>query len=357
MTVVGKAVTDSFYARAIQYSYFDGCSTGGRAALNEAQQYPADYNGIVAGAPAINWTSFVPADIWPALVMNQMHDALPTCKETAFTDAATKACQGGDGVDDGTITDPADCRWNADALIGTATPCGTITATDAAVMNKIMEGPVSTDGKKLWYGLEPGASLAAIAGTTTAADGTTTPVPFSIAVGYLGTWLQKNANWDWTTLTYAQFDKLFAQSENEFSADLATNDTDLQAFKNDGGKLLIWHGLADPLVFPQGTIQYYQGVQKAMGGAHNTDSFARLFLAPGASHCGSGAGPAPSDPMSALAAWVEHGKAPRSIAAVLTDPTTGKTVLTRKLCAYPETARYTGHGSTNDAKNFACVKQ
>jgi hypothetical protein len=355
MTVAGKAVTQAYYPGELRDSYFYGCSTGGREGLMEAQRYPDDYNGIVSGAPAINWTRFIPAEIWPALVMNRMHDALPTCKEDAFTSAVIKACDARDGVTDGIISNLAGCRWNADRLIGVQTPCGTITPADAAVMNKIWAGPVSTRGMKLWYGLERGASLAGLAATTTT-NGVTTPAPFPITVSWLGTWLQKNPNWDWKTLTYAQFDRLFAQSVAEFSGVIATDNPNLSAFRDHGGKVLIWHGLADELIFPQGTIQYYQRVQRAMGGPRAASSFARLFLAPGAQHCASATGPAPADPLAAVVNWVEHGQAPTSILGTVTDPTTGVVTLSRPLCAYPLVARYTGHGSTSQARNFTCAR-
>jgi feruloyl esterase len=354
MSVTGKAVTTAFYASKPRYSYFNGCSTGGREGLMEAQRYPADYNGIVSGAPAINWTRFIPAEIWPELVMKQSGDYLPTCKEDAFTAAVVKACDPRDGVTDGIISDPADCHWNPATLIGTVTPCGTITATDAAVVVRIWSGPVSTRGSKLWYGLEPGASFDGLAATTTV-NGVTGPAPFPISATWLGTWLQQNPSWNWQTLTYAQFDRLFQQSVREFSGVIATDNPNLSQFKRDGGKILIWHGLADQLIFPQGTINYYQRVQQAMGGAKQTDSFARLFLAPGAQHCASAAGPAPANPLAAVASWVEHGQAPTSILATVTDPTTGAVTLSRPLCAYPLTAHYTGHGNPSVASNFYCA--
>jgi hypothetical protein len=278
MSVVGKAVTKAYYTRQARYSYFNGCSTGGHEGLMEAQEYPADYNGIVAGAPAINWTKFVPSEIWPQLVMNESHDFLPTCKENAFVKSAVKACDGQDGVIDGVIADPAKCAWNPDKLVGFRTRCGIITRTDAAVAEKIWAGPTTTSGEPLWYGLERGASLAVLAGTITNPAGVTTGKPFSVPVSWLGTWLQRNPKWNWRTLTYAQFDMLFQQSVAEFSGVLAADNPDLTAFKQDGGKILIWHGLADQYIFPQGTINYYQRVQKAMGGPAATDSFAQLHL-------------------------------------------------------------------------------
>jgi hypothetical protein len=353
MTVDGQALTTAFYGNAPRFSYFYGCSTGGRQGLMEAQQYPADYDGIVSGAPAINWTRLTPAQLWPALVMNAGHDFLPACKEAAFTNAVIAACDGSDGVVDGVIGDPSACHWNPHALVGTNTPCGAITATDADVIEKIWRGPETLRGTPLWFGLEPGTNLGVLAGTATV-NGVTTAVPFVIATDWLGIFLQRNPNWDWRTLTYREFDTLFARSVAEFSRTIATDDPNLSAFARQGGKILIWHCLADPLIFPQGTIDYYRAVQQTSDGT--AGSFARLFLAPGASHCVSDAGPAPTDPLAAVVSWVEHGRAPASIPAALVDPATGGVVQTRPLCAYPLVARYNGHGSTNDAANFTCAR-
>lgn len=362
MTVTGKAVSTSYYDQTPSYSYFDGCSTGGREGLMEAQRYPADYNGIVSGSPAINWTEFIPAEIWPALVQNEMNDFLAPCKEAAFTEAATVACGGIDGV----IQNPDSCAWNPQTLVGTVTPCGTITSTDAAVMEKILQGPVSLTGKKLWYGLEPGASLTGLASTTVnPTTGAIVGSPFPIATDYIADWLLQDPSWDWHTLTYAQFDQLFAQSVSEYETTIATNDADLRPFKEDGGKLVIFHGLADPLIFPQGSIRYYQSVEQAMGGAAATDSFARLYLAPGAQHCIADAGPYPpqfmaqfpltqtGNPLSSVVDWVEQGHAPNSLLAVKIDATTGVTTESRPLCAYPAEPRYTG-GNPNLATSYLC---
>jgi feruloyl esterase len=353
MTVTGKAVTTVYYPSPLRFSYFNGCSTGGREGLMEAQRYPADYNGIVSGAPAINWTKFIPSEIWPELVMNQSGDFLPTCKEDAFTESAVQAC----GTVNGVITNPDACDWNPYKLVGLVTPCGVITAQDAAVMTKIWDGPETTTGRKLWYGLERGASLAGLAATVTA-SGVTTGAPFPISAEWLGTWLLKNPSWNWQTLTYAQFDELFAQSVSEFSSVIATDNPDLSAFKADGGKIIIWHGLADQLIFPQGTVKYYQRVQHAMGGPRATDSFARLFLASGAQHCASAAGPAPAPaaPMTALVSWVEHSNPPGVLLGTTVDPATGVVTDSRPICRYPQFARYTGHGSTTVASSFTCAR-
>lgn len=352
MSVAGKAVTRAYYPTPLRYSYFNGCSTGGREGLMEAQRYPADYNGIASGAPAINWTRFIPSEIWPELVMKQSGDYLPTCIENAFTESAVRAC----GTTNGVITSPSACDWNPYQLVGLVTPCGTITRQDASVMQKIWDGPQTTTGRKLWYGLERGASLAGLAATTTSSSGVTSGSPFPIAASWLGTWLLKNPSWNWQTLTYAQFDQLFAQSVREFSSVIATDNPNLTAFRDDGGKIIIWHGLADQLIFPQGTINYYQRVQRAMGGPKATDSFARLFLASGAQHCASAAGPAPApgQPLAAVVSWVEHGVAPTVIPGETIDPATNVVTDSRPICEYPRFARYTGHGSTNVASSYTC---
>ena len=347
MTVAGKAVTQVYYPSPLRYSYFNGCSTGGREGLMEAQRYPADYNGIVSGSPAINWTKFIPSELWPELVMLQSKDFLPACKETAFTDAVIAACADGSGV----IENPAACRFNPFKLVGEVTPCGTITQTDAAVMEKIWTGPV-VDGRHLWYGLEPGSSVLSLAATTSS-NGTTGPEPFPIPVGWLQYWLTQNPGFNWQTLTDEQFLRYFEQSVAEFAYPIATDNPDLGAFERDGGKILIWHGLADQLIFPQGTIQYYQRVQDTLG-AENTATFARLFIAPGAQHCAAAAGPAPANPLQDVVNWVEHGQAPATILATGgTDPASSEPTQ-RPLCMYPYLSEYVS-GDPDNLSSYSCV--
>jgi hypothetical protein len=346
MSVVGEAVTRIYYPSPLRYSYFNGCSTGGREGLMEAQRFPADYNGIVSGSPAINWTKFIPSELWPELVMLQSNDFLPTCIETAFTNAAIAACADASGV----IEDPAACHFNPFALVGEVTPCGTITRTDAAVMEKIWQGPI-VDGRHLWYGLEPGSSTLGLAATITS-DGTTGPEAFPIPVGWLQYWLTQNPSFNWETLSYQQFAQYFVQSVLEYAYPIATDNPNLSAFERDGGKILIWHGLADELIFPQGTIQYYQRVQDTLG-AQNTATFARLFLAPGAAHCGPAAGPAPANPLQDVVNWVEHGQAPTTILATGgTDPSGQATQ--RQLCMYPYLSEYVS-GDPASLSNYSCV--
>ena len=271
--------------------------------------------------------------------------------ESAFTAAAVQACAGPDGV----ISSPSGCHWNPDELIGQVTPCGVITRQDATVMEKIWQGPETTSGRKLWSGIDRGADLSGVAATTTSSTGATTGNPYPGAVTWLGTWLQQNPSWNWQTLTYTQFDTLFRQSVREFSKVLATNDPNLKTFRKDGGKLLLWHGLADQYIPVQGTIDYYHRVQHAVGGPEATASFARLFLAPGAQHCESAAGPAPSDPLAAVVAWVEHGQAPTEIPATVVDSATGIATASRPLCAYPLTSVHNGTGTLGVPAAYHCT--
>ncbi len=363
--VVGKAVTAAYYGTGARFSYFNGCSTGGRQAMSEAQNYPSDFDGILAGAPAINWQKYVPASLWPELVMQRSGDFLPQCKFAAFQAAAIKACDTlGDGVVDGVIGDPLSCKFDPSSLVGTSTPCGTITGLDATIVKRIIAGARSTSGEFLWYGLQWGAPFAGdfpgtgLANTTTI-DGTLVGAPFPLILEHLGTWVQQNppvpaGSWDWTTTTYEQFDQLFQQSVEMYGDVIGTDDPDLRRFKEAGGKLVIWHGQADQLVFPQGSVDYYRRVQKRMGGASETNAFARLYLAPGVSHCGFGPGPQPEDALSQLVQWVENRKAPDSLNGVARDPSTGAVTATRPICMYPNVAAYRGSGPANVASSFEC---
>ena len=367
LAVVGKALSAAYYGAPANYAYWNGCSTGGRQGMAEAQRYPSDFNGILAGAPAINWQKYVPASLWPELVMQRSGDLLPQCKFDAFQAAAIKACDSlGDGVVDGVIGDPFECHFDPHSLVGTSTPCGTITAQDADVVARIAAGPRTTSGGFLWYGLTWGAPFAGpvsnpfdgLANTTTSGN-KTVGVPFPLVLQYLGTWVQRNppvpqGTWDWTTTTYRRFDELFQQSVDMYGNVMGTDDPNLRAFKKSGGKLIMWHGLADQLIFPQGTINYYNRVQRFMGGTPEATDFARLFLAPGVTHCGLFApGPVPADPLGQLVQWVENDKAPASLDGVIRD-SSGAVIATRPICEYPDIAHYDGQGATTSASSFSC---
>ncbi|GIF76868.1 tannase [Asanoa siamensis] len=302
MAIVGKDVARSFYGSPVRYSYWNGCSTGGRQGFAEAQRHPKDFQGILAGAPATSWDRFAVATLWPQVVFNEEKTYPTVCELEAFTTAAVKACDRLDGVADGIIDDPRDCHWDARRLIGTKVVCDgreiTISPAVADVVNKIWAGP------KLWYGPNKGASLSALANAGT---------PFFVADTWVRYFVERDPAFDTTTLTYREFARLFQQSQDRFHDVIGTDDPNLFAFRAAGGKLLSWHGQADELIPTRGSVDYRQRVERLMGGAHRVDDFYRLFLLPGVTHCGGGSGPQPVDPLGALVRWVEKGHAPTTI--------------------------------------------
>ncbi|MFF8381239.1 tannase/feruloyl esterase family alpha/beta hydrolase [Streptomyces sp. NPDC015661] len=356
--VVGKAVVDAVYGRRASYSYFNGCSTGGRQGYMEAQRYPDDYDGILAKAPAISWAEYEVATVWPQVVMNNEKTHPTGCEFAAFTGAAVKACDPLDGVKDGLVNDPARCDFDPRRLIGTKVVCEgkelTITAADAAVVRKIWDGPRTTSGEKLWSGVPIGADLAGLAGVNPPdADGNVTGAPFPVPAEWVRLWVAKNPSFDLSKVTYSQFAQLFKQSEAEYDKIIGTDDPDLSGFRRSGGKLLTWHGQADQFIPAQGTVQYRQRVEREMGGAKRVDDFYRLFLAPGTVHCGLNQGDGTTDDLGALTAWVEQGKAPKTLPATLINAE-GKQV-NRDLCSYPKVSHYTGLGDPAAASSFRCV--
>ncbi|GAA3128291.1 DUF6351 family protein [Streptosporangium carneum] len=356
MTLLAKQVIAKVYGRPAAYSYWNGCSTGGRQGYMEAQRHPGDYDGILATAPAVNWDEFEVATLWPQVVMNQENTFPAPCEFDAFTQAAVKACDRLDGVSDGLIGDPAKCAFDPRRLIGKTVECDgkqeTITAADAAVVRRIWDGPRTPTGRKLWAGVPVGAGFD-LAGTRVDADGDRVGAPFPVPAAWVSTFLKRQPSFDVSTITYAEFAELFAQSQAEYDTIIGTDDPDLSAFRRSGGKLLTWHGQADQLIPAQGTVNYFQHAQRATGG--RLDDFYRLFLAPGVAHCAgpTSTGPVPTDALGALTAWVERGKAPRTLSAAITNAS-GATV-TRELCPYPSVSRYTGHGDPADAASHRCV--
>src|SRR6516162_9103783 len=274
MTVVGKALTEAFYGKAPRYSYFVGGSTGGRQGLMEAQRYPEDYDGIISACPAINWHRFLPADIWPQVVMAARGNFVPKAKLDAATAAAVASADASDGVTDGVIDDPSRCTYDPKELVGTKVGDSTFTEADADVVRKIWEGPRGQDGSFLWYGLARGTELFALAGT---GGSPLAGRPFSIPREWCQYFLLQDPKWDWTTLTPSRFERLWVQSVEEFGAVIGTDDPDLTRFRDRGGKIIITHGLADQLIPAGGTIDYYKRVLQRMGGGEEVGRFARML--------------------------------------------------------------------------------
>jgi Tannase and feruloyl esterase len=379
MTLKAKAVIAAYYGQAQDYAYWDGCSTGGRQGWKEAQLYPDDYDGILAGAPAFNWDRFIPAELWPEFAMNRDAGApVSQTKLTAVTAAAIKACDGADGVVDGVINDPRQCRFDPHVLVcgqpGAPPPGTCLGKTEADAVEQIWRGARGPNGEFLWYGLEPGASFAGLANSSSA----TPPValPFVITLDHWRLWIKQDPSFDWYTLNTASFEKGFRESQQKFNAVIGTDDPDLSGFRAHGGKMITYHGWTDQLIFPKGSIDYFNRVVAANGGLKRVQQFDRLFMVPGMNHCAGGAGavnfgqsgvvPVSLDPehdaVLALQEWVEQGVAPDKLIATTDQPVTRHAAenptqpspFTRPLCPYPEEAKYKGAGDPTDAANFVC---
>ncbi|MFC0431777.1 tannase/feruloyl esterase family alpha/beta hydrolase [Kutzneria buriramensis] len=350
LAVVGKDLTARYYGHPVTYSYWNGCSTGGRQGYAEAQRYPGDFNGINAGAPAVFWAQFAVATLWPAVAMNQEHDILSGCELAAFNAGAVKACAGPDGL----IDRPDQCGFDPRSLIGTQIVCDgkqiTISARDADVVRKIWNGPTDEHGRRLWGGLPKGADFAGIAGTVAAPDGSLTAPGFVVADQWVQNFLLRQPALDVTKITYAQFDALFRQSVAQYDNIIGTADPDLSRFRAAGGKLLTTVGTADQLIPTSGLFDYRRQVDRLFGGTQRVDDFYRLFVVPGGFHCVGGAGATPTDPLKALVDWVEHGKAPATLPAANADGS-----VTRDLCRFPKVSRYLGHGDPAAASSYRCA--
>lgn len=354
--VIGKAVARAFYGRPVSYSYWNGCSTGGRQGYAEAQEHPRDFDGVLANAPAVDWTRFAVATLWPQTVMHNDRHFPADCVLTAFRRAAIAACDPHDGVTDGVTDQPADCGYDPRALVGATVLCAgeevTVTAEDAEVVRKIWAGPTDPRGRSLWSGLPKGADFAWLARTEHDENGVPSAPGFPVAVAWVRSFLAKQPGFDTSTITYERFTELFHQSVREYDDVIGTSDPDLGGFRRAGGKLLTFVGTADQLIPPGGTIAYRDRVERRLGGADRVNDFYRLFLAPGVEHCGGGSGPAPTNPLGALVDWVEHGRAPSTLPAATADGSR-----TRDLCAYPQVSRYRGHGDPAVASSYRCTRR
>jgi feruloyl esterase len=346
MTVQAKAIIAAFYGNGPRLSYWNGCSTGGKQGLTEAQRYPDDYNGIAEGDPASFWTHLMFGTIWPAEVnLKDPASHIPPSKYALINKAALDACDKLDGVQDGIIDDPRRCHFDPQVLECTGPDAPTcLTTAQVEAARKIYAGPKNPrTGKQVFPGLEPGSEL----GWNAEAGG---PQPMSIPLTYFKYVLFKNPDWQWQTLNFDQDVALADRLDGDILNAINPN---LKAFKAHGGKLLMYHGWNDNLITPIESVNYYDSVVKTMGGAAKTQDFARLFMIPGMGHCQGGPGPDVFDKVGILEQWVEQSAAPDKISA--SHLTHGVVDMTRPLCPYPEVARWKGSDSTNDAANFACV--
>lgn len=358
-TLVGKAAIQAFYGEGAEYSYYAGCSTGGRMGYFAAQNFPGDYDGILAESPALNTPQVSPADFWPSVIMGNIA-APPQCVFNTFLEQIIAECDPLDGVTDGLISRPERCNYDTDKLIGQVVNCSDtggnveISPEYADVVSRIIDGARTIDDQFLWFGLPPGAPFSGLANTTVV-DGNIVPVPFFSAEAWIEYFVFQNISFnpsDLANLTFAQFDESFATSVEVYTAMLGTEEPQLGPFHESGGKLLTWHGMADPYIAHNGTTLYWDRVQQDVGSSSVVDDFYRVFLAPGAGHCSGGYGPVPTDPLSALVGWVERGEVPDTLSAEITVDNIN---ITRSLCPYPQVLTYIGSGDVHDAASFTCT--
>ena len=342
MAVTAKALIAAFYGKAAKVSYWNGCSAGGKQGLKEAQRYPEDFDGIVAGSPAANWTGRAGQAIWSAQAVHK--DAasyIPPEKYAAIHRAALDACDALDGVKDGVIENPRACKFDPGVLLckqGDATECLTSPQVEAA--RKIYSYSANPRTGKPWYaGLVAGSELQ----WRTWAG----PQPLGIALDHFRYVVFGEPDWDYRTL---DFDRDVTRAEELDHDRIDALDPNLKPFFAHGGKLIQYHGWSDGQISPGNSLDYYQSVVERMG---KVDDSYRLFMVPGMGHCSGGEGATAFDAMPALEQWVEQKKAPERIVA---HAPAGKAEWTHPLCAYPQTAVYSGKGDPKDAANYACRK-
>ena len=357
--IVAKHLIQTFYGSPPAYSYFDGYSDGGRTAVMEAQRYPTDFDGIVAGAPAIDITYAMESFIWAAdhLLTSSGQPIFDAAAIATLHNAAVSACDGTDGVVDGQISDPRLCHWDPSAIQCSATLTSScLTPQQVAAAQAMYKGPQTSRGTYLWPGGEAlGSELAwpSFAGAGVALGTSFTKYmlfPRDEPAGY----------------TYQDFK--FDVPTWEEMADMARiynssnfNHPDLTAFDRAGGKLLVWQSWEDEAAGPYSTLDWYAQIQDHAPGRSAaqrlaaTQTFARLFVLPGGSHGQTAAGvPYDESILPNLVSWVESGQAPQEITATETNGS-GGVARTYPLYPYPARAKYTGTGNVDDADNWVAA--
>jgi len=359
-SVQSKAIVRAFYGRDPSLNYFTGCSDGGREALMEAQRYPEDFNGIIAGAPANNWSHLFTGFVWnEQAALSTPGSSIPPAKLPAIQNAVLGACDSLDGVKDGLLEDPRACKFDPSVLLckaGDSSEC--LTAAQVDTLKKIHAGPKNPrTGEQIFPGYPPGAEAAP--GTWAAWITPANPanaIQFNFGNTYYGQAVFEDAKWDFRKFN---FDTDMRFGDAKAGTVLNSTNPDLRSFRAEGGKLLQYHGWGDAAISALSSVDYYDSVEAFLSrfpDLRSTDrlvlspitDFYRLFMVPGMGHCGGGADPNSFDTLAPLESWVEKGIAP--------DQIIGKgNGITRPLCVYPKVARYKGSGDANDASNFQCV--
>jgi feruloyl esterase len=369
MTTTGKAITRAFYGRNASRSYYTGCSTGGQMGLIEALYYPQDYDAILVGAPVIDRTWGHAAVLWDYAAANRADGRLLSPAKLALLNrAAIATCwrQGHALAGDRFISDPLSCSFDPGILLcreGASDNC--LTEGEVATARAFYSGPTDRSSRPLFYGWLPGSEMPDTFGWSFLQTAINGQPPF----GALFKWVF-GADWNWRDFDFER-DMPIVNARLDAIVNDATRGS-LAAFAARGGKLIVFHGLADTLVPPGQSVAFFDRQAAQLGGTSRLAESARLFLAPGMMHCGGGTGPdafnttlgipprPPSDDarhdlFSALIAWSERGEAPeRIIATRFSGDEPGRIAMQRPLCPYPQRAVYRGTGSTAAATSFSC---
>jgi len=370
MTDKSKAIIKAYYSAPASHSYFASCSDGGREALMEAQRFPADYDGIIAGAPANNWTGLMTNALHNTLALADEGSYIPPSKLPAISAAVTAACDKLDGVADGVLNDPRQCHFDPDSMLCKDTDSNAcLTAPQSAALKTLYAGINDSNGKLIFPGYLPGAEEGFNGwGTWITGPQAEKSLMYAFGYNYFSVMVYNDPAWDYKSF---KTDDSYKAARTKTSQMLDSTDPNLKPFADRGGKLILYHGWNDPAISALSTIDYYQKMQSATG-KQKAESFARLYMAPGLQHCFLGPGPdsfgqygwAPEDQAtdpqhnmySALEQWVEKGTAPDKLIATQYAGEGAKrhAAVTRPLCPYPQAAKYKGTGDPNDEANFAC---
>ena len=324
MTIFGKAITEILHNRPIKYSYMNGGSGGGRQSLMEVQNYPHDYDGVWASCPAINWNSFLLAGFWPQVVMNHFNHVLTAEKNKFFLDYIHEKFGGKDIY----YKKIEKVEFDAMECVGMKTKSGIISKKDALVMNEILRGPHRENGERLWYPFRPGVQnwqKVIPIGTYYYPLLGGRPKPFVLGPIY-ARWITEQPKEKFDKMSMKAYVHLFDWGSKKFGDNMGNN-PDIDEFVEAGGKLMIDHGIDDPLIPVDGTLDYYDKLKKHFGGVEKLDSFFRLYITPGDNHgnCfGNGPGLTESAGLQALINWVENGIAPEEMRKVRVDKKNGE---------------------------------
>jgi feruloyl esterase len=362
--VAAKAMTRLYFGNPPRHSYFHGCSNGGRQALMEAQRYPDDFDGIVAGNPSFGTLGQIQRALIYQTMLASPERALPAAKVEVVARATLASCDAADGLADGLVSNPRACSFRPETLACAGAPgadcltpgeLATVKAVYADVKGPngiVLHGfpPGHEDGRTGWQQWLTGAAPPAADAGGTLSFGANPPLGFRFQDGFLRYLaFPGEPSFDFRSFSFDRYaSRLPAAIEL-----LSPTNPDLTTFGRNGGRLIVYHGWADPGLSANTTVSYYEDVKRT---TRNADAFVRLFMAPGMHHCqGNGPGPNTFDMLSALEEWVERGTAPTRVIA--SRATKGVTERTRPLCPYPQVARYSGSGSVDAAENFRCAER